>query len=94
MIEVDAAGAVGLAFAAGGAIGAAYFALLWRSSRAAMARGDIRTVLAGTVVRLTGIVAALAAATALGASAVDILAALGGFVLARLAATRWLGRRR
>ncbi len=76
-----------LAFLAGAALGAAYFALLWRSVRALGAAGWTRFA-AGAAARAALVLAALGAALAAGRGAEEIAVAGLGFLAARFAATR------
>ena len=76
------------ALAAGAALGALYLALLWAAVRALAGRRPLAGFLALAALRAALILGALAGAAALGAGAAEIAAALAGFVLVRLAATR------
>jgi F1F0 ATPase subunit 2 len=74
---------------AGALLGAAYMAILWIAvRRLPEERGGASFFLAMAAVRAALVLGALAGAGALGVPASGILAALLGFVAARLAATR------
>jgi F1F0 ATPase subunit 2 len=81
-----------LAVVAGAAFGAVYLGLLWVAVQTLPAdRNGVGVFVALGLARIALLVGALAAAAALGLSAPEIAAALGGFVALRFAATRWLG---
>jgi len=82
---------LGLGLAVGLAAGAIYFAALWRSVRRLPgAARPVRALLLGALVRLALLLPALYLALQAGPAA--LLGALAGFLLARTAALRWLGR--
>ena len=77
-----------LAAAAGAAFGVLYLGLLWGAVRVLARRGGALTFALFGLGRAALLVAALAGALALGATASHIAAALAGFVALRVAATR------
>jgi F1F0 ATPase subunit 2 len=77
---------------AGVAFGAIYLGLLWTAVQILPAdRNGVGVFVALGLARIALLLGALAAAAALGLSALEIAAALCGFVALRFAATRWLG---
>jgi len=72
----------------GAALGALYLGLLWVSVRALAGQRPAVTFVALALARAALVLGALAAALSFGAGAGAILAALAGFVIVRLAATR------
>ena len=77
---------------AGAALGAIYLGLLWAAVRSLpRERGGVLVFAGLAFARVALLIAALAAAAALGLQVQGMVAALAGFILVRLAATRWLG---
>jgi F1F0 ATPase subunit 2 len=72
----------------GAVLGALYLGLLWASVRGLAGQRPAATFVALALARAALVLGALAAALALGAGAGAILAALAGFVVVRVAATR------
>jgi hypothetical protein len=92
MTDADLPG-LGLAVAAGAAVGGLYLGLLWRALRAqARGGGGAARILLGGLVRVMAVAGAAAAALAAGVPALHLVAALAGFLLARVAGTRLVGR--
>jgi len=78
---------------AGGLVGAVYLGLLWVGVRhLPQDRGGVLVFIGLTLARMALLLGALAAAAALGVPATGLVAGLAGFIVVRLAATRWLGR--
>ena len=76
----------------GAGLGAVYLALLWGAvSALPKDRGGVWVFVALGLARVALLLGAMAAAVALGLRIEGIAAALGGFILLRLAATRWIG---
>lgn len=77
----------------GAGIGTLYMALLWMAvRRLPQDRGGLAVFVALRIARAALLVGAMAAAVALAVPAEGIVAALVGFITARLAATRLAGR--
>lgn len=77
----------------GAAIGALYMALLWMAvRRLPRDRGGLSAFVGLRIARAALLVGAMAAAVALAVPAEGLVAALVGFITARLAATRLAGR--
>lgn len=79
------------ALVAGAAVGALYLALLWAGARALGGRRPGLGFVAAAGARAALVAGALAGGVALGAGAPEMIAALAGFVAARIVATRKLG---
>lgn len=78
---------------AGAALSGAYMGLLWLAvRRLPQDRGGVLVFVGLGLARAALLLGALAAAAALGVAAEGFVAALAGFVVVRLAATRLLGR--
>ncbi len=78
---------------AGGLVGAVYLGLLWVAVRhLPQDRGGVLVFIGLTLARMALLLGTLAAAAALGVPATGLVAGLAGFIVVRLAATRWLGR--
>ncbi|WP_181711268.1 ATP synthase subunit I [Roseovarius sp. TE539] len=73
---------------AGAALGALYLGLLWRSVQALTGQRRAATFMALALARAVLVLGAVAGALGLGAGAGTLLAALAGFVVIRIAATR------
>lgn len=86
-------GTWGVAFAAGAVFGALHLALLWSGARALAGPRPAARFVAFAIARVVLVLAALAGAVALGAGAGKILGALAGFLVVRLAATRFVRSR-
>jgi F1F0 ATPase subunit 2 len=85
--------AIALGALTGAALGAVYLALLWSAvRRLPAARGGFGAFLGLALARFALLLGALAASAALGLPAEGIAAALGGFILLRVAATRRIER--
>lgn len=78
---------------AGATLGGLYLGLLWRAVDVLAHQGRALPFVLLGLTRALVVVAALAAALVLGAAATHIAAALFGFVVVRLAATRAVGSR-
>ena len=78
---------------AGALVGALYLGLLWVAVRyLPQDRGGVLAFVGLAVARIALVLGALALAARLGVPATGLIAALAGFVIVRLAATRLLGR--
>lgn len=78
---------------AGAVIGGLYLGLLWAAVRLLpQDRGGVLVFVGLALARMVLLLGALAAAAALAVPAMGLVAALAGFVVVRLAATRLLGR--
>ncbi len=78
---------------AGAVIGGLYLGLLWAAVRhLPQNRGGVLVFVGLALARMVLLLGALAAAAALAVPAMGLVAALAGFVVVRLAATRLLGR--
>lgn len=74
--------------AAGFLVGTAYFAALWASTRALARSGRMRGLLLGAGLRLAALLFAFGLALQAGVAPAILAAAMAGFLLARLGATR------
>ncbi|SDC02773.1 ATP synthase subunit I [Ruegeria marina] len=81
-------GLVLAAFLAGAVFGALHLSLLRVATRALAGPRPARVFIAFAILRTALVVAALAGLAALGAGAPEFVAALAGFLAARIAATR------
>lgn len=81
-----------IGFVAGATAGLVYFSALWHSVRGLITEGSLRKLVLGAVVRLGMVLGALWLALAAGFSGPTALMAIPGFVAARLAVTRLIGR--
>lgn len=80
-----------VAFLTGLILGGAYLAILWRSIRGlAASRGPIRRLLGGAVLRIGLLMGSFYLVMA--GQPERLLACLAGFLVVRVAATRWAGR--
>jgi len=77
-----------VAAAAGAAVGALHLALLWAGARALAGRRPAAAFVGLALARAALVLGALGLAVALGAGAGALLAALAGFIVIRIAATR------
>ncbi len=79
-----------IGFAAGAAAGLFYFSALWASVRGLTAECSLRKLVLGAALRLGAVLGALWLALAAGVGGPTALAAVPGFVIARMLVTRWV----